>query len=95
MNTPKEALKSETSNGSRAGPGGRHVFRREVVMAACDIEETELGQLLGKQEIKFSIASSCHFCEDSGVDGRGLLAPLSIWSVLRKEMAGASCVQNP
>ena len=64
-------------------------------MAACDIEETELGQLLGKQEIKFSIASSCHFCEDSGVDGRGLLAPLSIWSVLRKEMAGTSCVQNP
>lgn len=94
MNIPKEALKSETSNGSRAGPGGHHVFRREVV-AACDIGETELGQLLGKQEIKFSIASSCHFCEDSGVDGRGLLAPLSIWSVLRKKMAGASHVQDP
>lgn len=48
MNAPKEALKSETSSGSRIGPGGRHVFRREVVMLACDIEETELGQLLGK-----------------------------------------------
>lgn len=89
MNAPKEALKSETSSGSRIGPGGRHVFRREVVMLACDIEETELGQLLGKREIEFNTASSRPFCENAGVDGEGPLTPLTIWSMQRKETAGA------